>query len=80
MDRRSDLVAWIDQTTRLQRRLTIGLAVVAAVVIATRLGTLAYLSLAIVALGSLWVTAAHKAEWRRRLSQLRSSPARSRRA
>ena len=75
MDRRDELLNWIAQTQRLQRRLAYiygGLALVAFALLAWSrpVGGFALLCIALVAICSFWVTAAHNAAHRQKLDEL----------
>jgi hypothetical protein len=75
MDRREQIVAWIDETRRLQRRL--GRAFAALAVVACGLwlwrgsvGAAAFVLVAVVAIISFWVTNAHNEAHRIKLDEL----------
>jgi hypothetical protein len=75
MDRREELLGWIAQTKRLQRRLAIVFGSLGAVAIGLLLwsrtvGGFALVCVALVAICSFWVTAAHNATHRNKLAEL----------
>jgi hypothetical protein len=75
MDRREELLGWIAQTRRLQRKLGIIYSALAAVALALlawsrAIGGFALLCVALVAICSFWVTAAHNASHRQKLDEL----------
>jgi len=75
MDRRAELESWIATTHRLQRRMAILYGALAAVAIALTswnrtVGGFAVLAVALVAICSFWVTAAHNAAHRQKLAEL----------
>lgn len=75
MNRREELLAWIDETKRLQRRLgrifaAIGVVTVALMFWRFNIGVFATVCLALVAICSFWVTEAHNAAHRQTLDQL----------
>ena len=74
-DRRAELEGWIAKTRRLQRRLAIVYAAIAVVAIAVlawsrAAGGFALFGVALVAICSFWVTAAHNAAHRQKLAEL----------
>lgn len=75
MDRRAELEGYIADTRRLQRRMAIVFAALAAVALAllawsTAVGVLSLICVALVAMCSFWVTAAHNASHRQKLDEL----------
>jgi hypothetical protein len=75
MDRRAELEGWIANTRRLQRRMAIVFGALAAVAVAlafwsSRAGGFAIFGVALVAICSFWVTAAHNAAHRQKLAEL----------
>jgi len=75
MDRRAELEGWIASTRRLQRRLAIVFAALAAGAIALfawsrAAGGFALFGVVLVAICSFWVTAAHNAAHRQKLAEL----------
>jgi hypothetical protein len=75
MDRRAELEGWIEKTHRLQRRLGIVYAVLGIVAIAAFVGNrvvggFALFGIALVAICSFWITAAHNAAHRQKLAEL----------
>lgn len=75
MDRRAELEGWIARTHRLQRRLAVvygALAVVAVALLSWRsaVGGFALFGVALLAICSFWVTAAHNAAHRQKLAEL----------
>jgi hypothetical protein len=75
MDRRAELEAWIAKTNRLQRRLGLVYAALAIAAVALFLwsrvaGGFALFGVALVAICSFWVTAAHNAAHRQKLAEL----------
>lgn len=75
MDRRAQLLAWIEETKRLQRKL--GVIVAALAVIAVGLfawnrtvGGFALFGVSLFAICAFWVTAAHNAAHRQKLLEL----------
>ena len=82
MPSRADYEKWIATTRRTQRRVLIGTGVLAAVSIGlmfwrSHVGELALFFVAVTALISYWVTAAHLSDWRYRLRELDRKSARS---
>ena len=74
-DRRAELEGWIAKTQRLQRRLAVAYAALGAVAIALlawsrAAGGFALFGVALVAICSFWVTAAHNAAHRHKLAEL----------
>ena len=74
-DRRAELEGWIAKTQRLQRRLAVVYAALGAVAIALlawsrAVGGFALFGVALVAICSFWVTAAHNAAHRQKLAEL----------
>jgi hypothetical protein len=74
-DRQAELEGWIRKTRRLQRRMAVLYAVLSAPALAVSLwsGTIAgfaLLTIALVAICSFWVTAAHNAAHRQKLGEL----------
>jgi hypothetical protein len=74
-DRRSELLGYIEQTKRLQRRMAVVFALLGAVAIALlfwsgTVGAFALILVALVAICSFWVTAAHNAAHRQKLDEL----------
>jgi hypothetical protein len=75
MDRRAELLGWIEQTNRLQRKMAIVFPVLGAIAIALMfwrgtVGAFAVVIVALVALCSFWVTASHNAAHRQKLAEL----------
>jgi endonuclease YncB( thermonuclease family) len=75
MDRRAELEGWIAKTRRLQRRLAMVYIALAATAIALfawsrPVGGFALFGVALVAICSFWVTAAHNAAHRQKLAEL----------
>ncbi len=75
MDRRSELLGYIEQTNRLQRKLGVVFGVLGALAIALlvwngTVGAFALILVALVAICSFWVTAAHNAAHRQKLDEL----------
>jgi len=75
MERREELLAWIAETQRLQRKLAIVFPVLGVVAIALMfwrgaVGAFALIVVALVAICSFWVTAAHNAAHRQKLAEL----------
>jgi tryptophan-rich sensory protein len=75
MDRRAELEGWIAKTHRLQRRLAFAYAALGIVAIAVFawsrvVGGFAIFGVALVAVCSFWVTAAHNAAHRQKLAEL----------
>lgn len=75
MDRRAQLLGWIDETRRLQRKLGIVLAALATVSIGLTFwnataGGFALFAVVVIAICSFWVTAAHNAAHRQKLAEL----------
>jgi hypothetical protein len=73
--RREELEGWIARTHRLQRRMAMVYAALAVVAVALvfingRLGGFALLCVALPAVCSFWVTAAHNAAHRQKLAEL----------
>jgi hypothetical protein len=74
-DRRPELEGWIANTQRLQRRLAVVYAALGAVAImllawSRTVGGFALFGVALVAICSFWVTAAHNAAHRQKLAEL----------
>jgi hypothetical protein len=74
-DRRAQLIGWIEETHRLQRKLGIAFAVLGVVAVgllfvSTTIGGFAIFGVAMTALVSFWVTAAHNAAHRQKLVEL----------
>jgi hypothetical protein len=74
-DRRAELNGWIAKTQRLQRRMAIvyGAALIAALALTPWSGTaggFATFGVALLAICSFWVTAAHNAAHRQKLAEL----------
>src|ERR1043165_9860564 len=75
MDRRAELEGWIAKTRRLQRRMALAYGALFAVAIGHSLwsrtaGGFAILGVALLAICSFWVTAAHNAAHRQKLAEL----------
>ena len=75
MDRRAELEGWIAKTRRLQRRMAIVygallLAAVALVFWSHTVGGFALFGIALLAICSFWITAAHNAAHREKLAEL----------
>ncbi|HEY0476356.1 MAG TPA: hypothetical protein VGD37_02480 [Kofleriaceae bacterium] len=75
MDRRAELEGWIARTRRLQRRMAVLYGALAAVAIAVLFwsrtaGGFALFGVALLAVCSFWVTAAHNAAHRQKLAEL----------
>ncbi|HEY5922151.1 MAG TPA: hypothetical protein VIV11_10795 [Kofleriaceae bacterium] len=76
MDRRAELLGYIERTNRLQRKLALVLPVLGAGAIALMVwngtvGGFALFIVGLVALCSFWITAAHNAAHREKLEELR---------
>lgn len=74
-DRRKELEGWIAESRRLQVRMTLGFAVVAAAALVTLffnafLGKMALAILVVTAICAYWVTGSHIADWRTQLAAL----------
>jgi hypothetical protein len=75
IDRRAELEGWIAKTRRLQHRMALAYAVLGAVAIglltwSRPAGGFALFGVALVAICSFWVTAAHNAAHRQKLAEL----------
>ncbi|HEX7840620.1 MAG TPA: hypothetical protein VF469_24240 [Kofleriaceae bacterium] len=75
MDRRAELEGWIARTQRLQRRMALVYGALALVAISlllwsSRAGGFAIFGVALLAICSFWVTAAHNAAHRQKLAEL----------
>jgi hypothetical protein len=75
MDRRAELEGWIARTRRLQQRMAVLYGVLAVVAIAVLFwsrtaGGFALFGVALLAVCSFWVTAAHNAAHRQKLAEL----------
>lgn len=75
MDRRAELEAWIANTRRLQRRMAIAYGALGVVAFALLFwsrpaGGFALFGVALLAICSFWVTAAHNAAHRQKLTEL----------
>jgi hypothetical protein len=76
MDREAELEGWIQRTAQLQRRMAwiygaLGVAALALGLWNGTVGGFALLTVALVAICSFWVTAAHNAAHRQKLAELR---------
>lgn len=74
-ERKAQLLGWIDETRRLQRKLAVVYSALAVVAIGllvwrTTVGAFALIALGLVAIASFWVTAAHNAAHRQKLDEL----------
>ncbi len=74
-ERKAQLLGWIDETHRLQRKLAVVYSALAVVAIGltiwrTTVGVFALVALGLVAIASFWVTAAHNAAHRQKLEEL----------
>ena len=75
MQRRDELLSWIEETRRLQRRMgyvfaALGAVAFALMILRPTLGAFALVCVALVAIASFWVTAAHNAAHEQKLSEL----------
>ncbi|HEY5948763.1 MAG TPA: hypothetical protein VIV40_24905 [Kofleriaceae bacterium] len=75
MDRRAELLGWIEQTRKLQRKFAIvfpvlGLVAIALMFWSGTFGAFALVLVALVAMCSFWVTASHNAAHRQKLDEL----------
>ena len=75
MDRRSELLAWIEKTNRLQRKMAYVLAPLAVLAVVlifvdSTIGTFAFIGVALFAICAFWVTASHNASHRQKLAEL----------
>ena len=75
MDRRAQLLAWIEETKRLQRKLGVVLAALGVISIGllvwnTTVGGFSVFAVVLVAICSFWVTASHNAAHRQKLAEL----------
>lgn len=75
MERRAQLLGWIEETKRLQRKLAIVFPILGVVAIALMfwrpsLGGFALVMVGLVAICSFWVTASHNAAHRQKLDEL----------
>ncbi|HEU4612788.1 MAG TPA: hypothetical protein VFS15_11950 [Kofleriaceae bacterium] len=75
MDRRSELLRWIEETQKLQRKLAIVFPILGVIAIGLMfwrgaVGGFALVVVALVAICSFWVTAAHNAAHRQKLAEL----------
>jgi hypothetical protein len=75
MDRRAELLGWIEQTSRLQRKMAFVFPVLGAIAIGLMfwrgtVGAFAVVLVVLVALCSFWVTASHNAAHRQKLAEL----------
>jgi len=75
MDRRAELLGWIEATRRLQRKMAVAFVLLGAIAIAlltwsATVGAFALLAVALTAICSFWVTAAHNASHRQKLAEL----------
>ncbi len=75
MERRDQLLGWIDETKRLQRKLAIvfpilGLVALGLMFWRPAVGGFALVMVALVAICSFWVTAAHNSAHRQKLDEL----------
>jgi hypothetical protein len=74
-DRRAELLGWIEDTHRLQRKLAIVFPILGAIAIGLIfwrgvVGGFALVFVALIAICSFWVTAAHNASHRQKLAEL----------
>jgi hypothetical protein len=74
-ERRAQLLGWIEETHRLQRKLGIvfaalGVVAVGLLFVSKTLGGFAIFAVALTAICSFWVTAAHNAAHRQKLTEL----------
>lgn len=74
-DRREELLGYIAETNRLQRKLAIvfpvlGVIAIALMFVSGTLGAFALITVVLVAICSFWVTAAHNAAHRQKLDEL----------
>jgi hypothetical protein len=75
MDRRAELLGWIEQTNRLQRKMAIVFPVLGAIAIVLMfwrgtVGAFGLVFVVLVAICSFWITAAHNAAHRQKLAEL----------
>jgi len=75
MDRREELLGWIEQTKRVQKQLAmifpvLGLIAIALMFWRAAVGVFALVIVAFVAMCSFWITAAHNAAHRQKLEEL----------
>ena len=75
MDRRAELLGWIEQTNRLQRKMAMIFPVLGAIAIGLMfwrgtVGAFAFVLVVLVAMCSFWVTASHNAAHRQKLAEL----------
>ncbi len=75
MQRRDELLGWIEQTRRLQRKMLyvfacLGAGALGVVFAAPTAGAFALVCVALVAIASFWVTAAHNAAHEQKLAEL----------
>jgi hypothetical protein len=75
MDRRAQLLAWIEETKRLQRKLGVVVGALTVVAIALLIfsrtaGGFALFAVSLFAICAFWVTAAHNAAHRQKLAEL----------
>jgi hypothetical protein len=76
MDRRVQLLTWIEETKRNQRRIAIACAVLAiasiiAGAVKDAFGTIGFVVTVSFAVIGFWVTSSHIADWNHQLDQLR---------
>ncbi len=76
--RRAQLLTWIAETRRNQRRLAVGLAIATALAIALtvwrpNVGEATLAVVALTAFCGFWITGSHITDWQSRLEELRSS-------
>lgn len=74
-DRRAELLGWIEDTKRLQRKLAIVFPILGAIAIGLMfwrgvVGGFALVFVALIAISSFWVTAAHNASHRQKVAEL----------
>ena len=75
MDRRDELLHWIEKTRRLQRKMAVVFGALTVVALGVTIwngtaGTFAFIALALVAICSFWVTTAHNAAHHQKLDEL----------
>ena len=83
--RRQELLAWIEQTKRTQRRravvsLALGVIAIGLAVWSKLVGTFAIIGVGLFAISAFWITAAHNAAHYQKLDELAAAERRNRRA
>jgi hypothetical protein len=75
MDRKAELLGWIAETRRLQRKMayvfaSLGAVALVLLIVRPTIGAFALVCVALVAIASFWVTAAHNSAHQQKLNEL----------